>query len=137
VEKFYAYCKSCNKLTDHADYYCLTCRTLFDKVAALNWIREQKAKEKAQKLKQETVVKEPKKPQEKAVSKPKPKSKPVAKAKPKAKSTANAKAKPKSKPKKKAGSKLKTLAKSTVGAAKRVNNTRKKVEKIASKIWGY
>jgi hypothetical protein len=135
VEKFYAYCKSCNKLTDHADYYCLTCKTLFDKVAALNWIKEQKAKEKAQMKEQETEVKEPKKPQEKAVSKPKPKSKPVAKAKPKAKSTV--KTKPKSKPKKKSGSKLKTLAKSTVGAAKRVNNTRKKVEKVASKIWGY
>jgi hypothetical protein len=135
VEKFYAYCKSCNKLTDHADYYCLTCKTLFDKDAALKWIKEQRAKEKVQKPKQETEVKEPKKPQEKAVSKPK--SKPVTKAKPKAKSTAKAKAKPKSKPKKKTGSKLKTLAKSTVGAAKRVNNTRKKVEKVASKIWGY
>jgi hypothetical protein len=137
VEKFYAYCKSCNKLTDHADYYCLTCKTLFDKVAALNWIKEQKAKEKAQKPKQETEVKEPKKPQENVVSKPKPKSRPVAKAKPKAKSTAKAKTKPKSKPKEKASSTLKSFTKSTVGAAKRVNNTRKNIEKVASKIWGY
>jgi hypothetical protein len=123
VEKFYGYCKSCQKLSDHADYYCLTCKTLFDKDAAFKWIKEQKVKEKAPKPKVKATPK--------TMTTIKPKTKSKAKAKP------VTKAKPKPKPKKRAGSTLKTLTKSTVGAAKRVNNTRKKVEKVASKIWGY
>jgi hypothetical protein len=121
VEKFYAYCKSCNKLTDHVDYYCLSCKTLFDKDAAFKWIKEQKVKEKATKPKERATPKTM--TTIKTKTKPKAKAKPVTKAKPK--------------PKEKTGSTLKTLTKSTVGAAKRVNNTRKKVEKVASKIWGY
>jgi hypothetical protein len=127
VEKFYGYCKSCQKLSDHADYYCLTCKTLFDKDAAFKWIKEQKAKEKAPRPKQEVKVKEKEASKAKTVSKPISKSKPVVKAK--------ARVKPKSK--KKGTSKLKTIAKSTVKVAKSANNTRKKVEKVASKIWGY
>jgi hypothetical protein len=123
VDKFYAYCKKCNTLIDHFDYYCLTCKTLFDKEAAFKWIKEQKVKEKGPKPKVKATPK--------TMTTIKPKTKSIAKAKP------VTKAKSKAKPKKKAGSTLKTLTKSTVGAAKRVNNTRKKVENVASKIWGY
>jgi hypothetical protein len=117
---------------DYADYFCLTCKTLFDKDAAFKWIKAQKEKEKAPKPKQEANGKK-----EKATPKAMTTTKSKTKSKAKAKPVTKAKPKPKTKPKKQTGSTLKSVTNSTVGAAKRVNNTRKKVEKVASKIWGY